>query len=186
VTDRPGADAGRGSRALDAARPGPQNRGMARSGAPGIGRTAGRVAAVPVAAVFLALTLVGCGSGSRDDGTPTRTGEPGASSAADQAFPRILGVRAEREPAGTWSFAVTISSPYDTPERYASGWRVLDPAGAVLGEHRLAHDHAGEQPFTRVQSGVEVPPGVDAVRVEAADLVNGYGGDVATVPLDGS
>jgi hypothetical protein len=106
-----------------------------------------------------------------------------ATSAQGQAFPRILDVRAARGPAGTWSFAVTISSPYDTPQRYASGWRVLDPTGAVLGEHRLAHDHAAEQPFTRVQTGVEIPADVDAVRVEPADLVNGYGGEVVTVPL---
>jgi hypothetical protein len=83
----------------------------------------------------------------------------------------------------TWSFRVTISSPYDTPERYAAGWRVIGPDGTVYGEHRLAHHHADEQPFTRIQSGVAIPAEVTSVTIEARDLANGYGGVTVTVDL---
>ncbi len=43
--------------------------------------------------------------------------------------------------------------------------------------------HAGEQPFTRVQSGVTVPAGVEEVVVEGRDRVNGFGGMTRTVRL---
>ncbi len=85
--------------------------------------------------------------------------------------------------AGTYTFHVTISSPYDTPERYADGWRVVGPDGSVYGEHTLAHDHANEQPFTRTQSGVDIPADVSEVTVEGRDSENGYGGETVTVEL---
>ncbi len=92
----------------------------------------------------------------------------GAGDAGGQRYPDV--VDAELEPTGdTWSLDVTISSPYDSPERYADGWRVLSPDGPVLGEHRLAHDHAGEQPFTRTQTGLKIPEGVDEITVEGRD-----------------
>lgn len=103
---------------------------------------------------------------------------------ADDTFPSILDVDAEQDADGTWSFAVTVSSPYDTPERYADGWRVVAPDGTVLGVHSLTHDHATEQPFTRTQTGVEIPDGVDEVTVEGRDLVNGFGGTTLTIDLE--
>ncbi len=42
---------------------------------------------------------------------------------------------------------------------------------------------ATEQPFTRTQSGVAIPDGVDEVVVEGRDLCNGYGGGTLTVPV---
>ncbi len=78
---------------------------------------------------------------------------------------------------------MTLSSPYDTPDRYAHGWRVLASDGTELGEHTLAHDHAGEQPCTRTQSGLEIPAGVTEVVVEGRDLAKGYGGDTVTVDV---
>lgn len=79
--------------------------------------------------------------------------------------------------------AVTISSPYDTPERYADGWRVLTPCGVVLAEHDLAHDHANEQPFNRTRGPFAMPEGVDEVVVEGRDLINGYGGGTVSAPV---
>jgi hypothetical protein len=84
-----------------------------------------------------------------------------------------------------FAFDVTISSPYDTPQRYADAWRVLAPDGTVLGVRELLHDHAGEQPFTRSLDGVTIPPGVPQVTVEGRDLVNGWGGTTMTVDLPG-
>jgi hypothetical protein len=58
----------------------------------------------------------------------------------------------------------------------------VGPDGSVYGEHTtLAHDHANEQPFTRTQSGVEVPNEVDQVTVEERDSktrVRRHHGDV--------
>jgi hypothetical protein len=120
--------------------------------------------------------------GDRDPGPASA---PPAATAADAAarFPDVVGASAARDPDGTWSFTVTISSPYDSPDRYADGWRVLGPDGTVHGEHTLAHDHATEQPFTRTQRGVVVPDDVTEVTIEGRDLEHGYGGATLTIPL---
>jgi hypothetical protein len=99
------------------------------------------------------------------------------------AYPDVIAV--ELRPTGERRFdvAVTISSPYDSPERYADGWRVLDPEGNVLGTHTLLHDHAAEQPFTRTQPGLEVPEGVTQVTVQGRDQANGFGGATVTVDV---
>lgn len=100
------------------------------------------------------------------------------------AFPDVLAAQLTRNADGSFDIAVTIASPYDTPQRYADGWRVLAPDGTVLGKHTLLHDHANEQPFTRTQQGVIIPSDVLTVTIEGRDLVNGYGGQTLTVPVE--
>ncbi|MBH0009772.1 hypothetical protein [Salinibacterium sp. SWN1162] len=142
-----------------------------------------------LAALALALTFVvtGCSSPSTSNNTSELSTTPPASSSPDAAtfFPDVEEVTVT--PAGTnlFDFAVTISSAYDTPEQYADGWHVLAPDGTVLGEHTLSHDHASEQPFTRTQLGVEIPPGITEVTIEGRDQANGYGGTTITVELPG-
>jgi hypothetical protein len=108
----------------------------------------------------------------------------GAPAPGGDRYPDILEV--ELRPLGDrmYDVVVTMSSPYDTPGRYADGWRVLDPNGDVLATHTLLHDHAGEQPFTRTQQGVPIPDGVDEITVQGRDQANGFGGlrISATVP----
>ncbi|HQZ33071.1 MAG TPA: hypothetical protein PK020_01535 [Ilumatobacteraceae bacterium] len=82
-----------------------------------------------------------------------------------------------------WTFDVTLSSPYDTPERYADAWRVVGMDGTVFGVRELDHDHASEQPFTRSLENVQIPDDVDKVVVEGRDQVNGYGGTTFEVAL---
>ena len=120
-------------------------------------------------------------SSVRPETETSRVGET-----ADDRFPSVVAVDTEQNDDGTWDFSVTMTSPYDTPERYADGWRVLGPDGTAYGTHTLAHDHANEQPFTRRQSGVEIPDAVDEVTVEGRDLSNGFGGETVTVELDRS
>lgn len=135
-----------------------------------------------LAVIVLAASLgaTGCGD-SADDAEPLANVE--GSESTDQ-FPEILEVEPTFDVGtSTWSFAVTVSSPYDTPERYADGWRVIGPDGTVFGVHELTHDHAAEQPFTRTQSDVEIPTGVDEVTIEGRDLVNGFGGTTFTLDL---
>jgi hypothetical protein len=121
--------------------------------------------------------LAGVAACGGSESEPTETG------AADDRFPSVLEVAAEPTGERTFNFSVTISSPYDSPERFADGWRILTPDGEPIAEHELLHDHAGEQPFTREQLGVEVPAGLTEVVVEGRDSENGYGGRTRTVEL---
>lgn len=113
--------------------------------------------------------------------TPTPGESPDATSSTSE-FPDILAAQATQADDGSWRFDVTVSSPYDTPERYADAWRVVGPDGSEYGIRVLTHDHASEQPFTRSQSGIEIPDGVATVMIEGRDLVNGWGG--GTLELD--
>ncbi|MEG3613663.1 hypothetical protein [Isoptericola haloaureus] len=132
-----------------------------------------------MALALAGVVLAGCRSAGPDDAADA---SPSATAAETQRHPDVLEVVADC--AGkTCDLEVTISSPYDTPQRYADGWRVLTEDGVVLGVHTLAHDHAGEQPFTRTQRGVEIPREVEAVVVEGRDQEHGFGGRTVTVTL---
>lgn len=115
------------------------------------------------------------------------TGSAGAQMGGDreQRFPDVVAV--DVRPAGSdhFDFDVTISSPYDTPGRYADGFRIFVPDGPVFGSRALLHDHQHEQPFTRELRGVRIPPSVTTVRVQARDQRFGYGGKAADVRLPG-
>lgn len=133
-------------------------------------------------ALVAAVVFAACGEGDAPDASApaqTRT-EPGTG----DRFPDIVSAELVREGADVFSAAVEVSSPYDSPDRYADGWRVLaDGSDEVLGTHMLGHDHAAEQPFTRTQSGLEIPGDVARVRIEGHDLANGYGGETVTVDV---
>ena len=158
------------------------------------------------ALVALALVVAACG-GDDDDpvaaDSPTATAapaptvepeltatpvpEPAADSPADdveELFPDVLAAEATLDGDGTWTFRTTLSSPYDTPQRYADAWRVLDPDGNELGVRILTHDHANEQPFTRSLSNVEIPDDVTTVTIEGRDQVSGWGGATVEVELE--
>ncbi|MEM7325600.1 MAG: hypothetical protein AAF531_21115 [Actinomycetota bacterium] len=130
--------------------------------------------------------------GPADDGTTSSSvtaAEPADQTATDGAtagelFPDVIAATAELSADGTWRFSATLSSPYDTPERYADGWRVVGPDGTVYGERPLGHDHQFEQPFTRSQSGIEIPDEVTEVTVQGRDQVSGWGGDTVQVMLE--
>ena len=96
-----------------------------------------------------------------------------AGARADAA--EVVGVAAAPEGGGLWRFDVAVRHADAGWEHYADAWRVVGPDGATLGERTLVHPHDDEQPFTRSLSGVAIPPGVDAVRVEARDSVHGWG-----------
>ncbi len=97
----------------------------------------------------------------------------------------MVAVKVLAERRNQFHFEVTISSPYDTPQRYADGFRIVGKGGKVYGERKLLHDHADEQPFTRELGGVEIPPGVRSVVVEARDQKYGYGGKTVEAALPG-
>ena len=108
-----------------------------------------------------------------------------AAEGLDQKYPDVVAVKVQARGSDTFNFDVTVSSPYDSPQRYADAFRVLGPQGEVYGERLLAHDHAGEQPFTRDLCGVKVPKGVRRVSVQGRDQRFGYGGKTSDVRLPG-
>lgn len=115
--------------------------------------------------------------------TALRSGEATGEPTFAEDFPDIIAVQATQDESGSWRFDVTVSSPYDTPQRYADAWRVVDPEGNELGIRVLTHDHANEQPFTRSQSGIAIADDVSQVTVQGRDLANGWGGAELVVAL---
>ena len=108
-----------------------------------------------------------------------------AASATLKKFPDVITARVRARSANKFDFDVTISSPYDTPQRYADAFRVTNAEGVSYGERTLWHDHASEQPFTRDLYGVAIPPGVRTVTIQARDQKHGYGGKTVTIALPG-
>lgn len=156
-------------------------------------RDRGGRARVSAALFTVALVLGSCAAGGTVPDAPDTADTPAEAeaesgdedeageAAEDQRHPDVLD--AELEPTGgTWRLSATLSSPYDTPERYADAFRALDEDGTELGVRELAHDHANEQPFTRSLSDLEIPEGVERITVQGRDQRYGWGG--ATVELE--
>ena len=108
-----------------------------------------------------------------------------SSASTEQRFPDVVAVKVKASGPDRFDFDVTISSPYDTPRRYADGFRVYTSDNVALGERKLLHDHQDEQPFTRDLHAVKVPPALKKVLVQARDRKFGYGGEVVEVVLPG-
>jgi len=109
----------------------------------------------------------------------------GAMSAELQKYPDVVSARVQPRAPDTFDFDVTVSSPYDSPKRYADAFRVMGKNGVVFGERKLLHDHGDEQPFTRDLYGVKIPPGIRLVAIQARDQQYGYGGKTVEVVLPG-
>jgi hypothetical protein len=109
----------------------------------------------------------------------------GAQNRPEQRFPDIVSVKVRAAGPITFDFDVTVSSPYDTPGRYADGFRVVLLNGEVLGERKLLHDHQSEQPFTRDLHAVKIPSSIKIVVVQGRDQKYGYGGKSVQVQLPG-
>lgn len=108
-----------------------------------------------------------------------------AAETGQQRYPDVVTATVRVQGADTFDFDVTISSRYDTPQRYADAFRVLGRDGAVFGVRTLFHDHADEQPFTRDLYGVKIPQGVRTVVIQARDQKFGYGGRTFELALPG-
>ena len=91
----------------------------------------------------------------------------------------------------TWTFSVTVSHPDTGWGDYSNGWDVIIPDGIVLKTDEsdpftrvLLHPHENEQPFTRSQSGIIVPEGINQLLVRAHDIVDGFGGAEILIDLE--
>ncbi len=108
-----------------------------------------------------------------------------AADVVQQKHPDVIAAKVRASGTDAFDFDVTISSPYDTAQRYADAFRVTGKGGVVYGERILLHDHANEQPFTRDLYGVKIPRDVRVVVVQARDQRFGYGGKSIEVTLPG-
>ena len=123
---------------------------------------------------------------SGGDAQPAASPLPTPTSAnADVQF-----VRAKQGAGGSWTFSVTVLHPDTGWDDYADGWDVVLPDNTVVKPdpdspftRLLLHPHESEQPFTRSQSGIVIPEGVEQVTVRAHDLVDGWGGKAVVVDL---
>lgn len=95
----------------------------------------------------------------------------------------MVAAKFKRASDGTYRFDVSVRHADDGWEHYADKWQVRGPDGEVYGERVLAHPHDTEQPFTRSQSGIVIPDGVDAVTIRAHDIRHGWSGKELTVDL---
>lgn len=141
----------------------------------------------PQLACVVALLLTACGSSGTDGSVAVEetVATPPQDVTSEQPFPDIVDASATFA-NGSWTFLVTVSSPYDSPQRYADGWRIVGPDGAEYGFRLLTHDHASEQPFTRSLPDVEIPDGVTVVTIEGRDQRNGFGGATFELTLSGA
>lgn len=156
-----------------------------------------QLASRALASLPVLVLLVACSSGIMPPTAVPPTAAPPASAPTAGAstttaagtptgavhFPDIVRVMATRNADGSYGFDVAVSSPYDTPERYADGWHLLTPEGQELAVHQLTHDQQREQPFARTQSAVPIPAGINRVVVEGHDQRSGYGGKQVAVAL---
>jgi hypothetical protein len=102
----------------------------------------------------------------------------------DLDYAQVIFVRATQNSGGLWKFDTTVRHNDQGWDNYADAWQVVDPTtGQILAERILLHPHDNEQPFTRSQSNIEIPPDVTQVIVRAKDNVEGFGGQEVLVDL---
>lgn len=102
----------------------------------------------------------------------------------DPDYAQVIYVKATQNSDGTWRFDTTVYHDDQGWDDYADAWQVVDPqTGEILAERILTHPHDNEQPFTRSQSSIVIPPEVIQVVVRAKDNVEGFGGQVVLVDL---
>ena len=157
--------------------------------------------------LLISLLSTGCGVIGATPVVTTSTGEPvpvitetklpmPISSATpsktkqNQSDANVTYVRAILGEDGSWTFYVTIEHPDTGWDDYVDGWDVVTQDGIVLKVNSddpftrvLAHPHVDEQPFTRSQHGIIVPPGITYISVRAHDIVDGFGEQEVLIDL---
>ncbi len=97
----------------------------------------------------------------------------------------VTNVSVSAQGEGRFRFDVTVRHADEGWDHYADIWEVVGADGTVYGQRVLAHPHVNEQPFTRSQSGIEIPADVSQVTVRSGDKVHGFGGKEMLVKLPG-
>ncbi len=103
----------------------------------------------------------------------------------DLKYAQVRQVELRESGDRVYHVSVTLRHADSGWDHYADLWQVVDDeTGEVLGERRLAHPHTNEQPFTRSLSRVEIPEGVEVIRIRAKCNQHGYEGKQVRIPLD--
>jgi hypothetical protein len=132
--------------------------------------------------MILMILAAGLAYGADGQGEGQKAVEPEFDTDLD--FAQVVYVKATEVSPGVWRFDVTVRHNDQGWDHYADAWQVVDPqSGKILGERILAHPHDNEQPFTRSQSGIAVPEGLDRVQVRSKCNVHGFGGREILVDL---
>ncbi|MEL7104856.1 MAG: hypothetical protein AAGM21_02980 [Pseudomonadota bacterium] len=100
------------------------------------------------------------------------------------ADPAVIERIAASPQGEVWRFDVTLSHGDTGWDDYADGWRVELADGTVLATRTLLHPHVNEQPFTRSQSGIDVPGDVTEVFVRASTNVEGWADQTTTFAIE--
>lgn len=116
-----------------------------------------------------------------DTPTPTPPAGLDLSGNPDLNYAQVQFVTATQTGENSWRFDVTVRHNDQGWDHYADLWQVEDLQGNVLGERVLLHPHDTEQPFTRSQSGIKIPPQITQVVVRAKCNVHGFGGQAVLV-----
>ncbi len=90
------------------------------------------------------------------------------------ADPAVVEDAFAKDEHGGWTISVTLRHADTGWEDYADAWRVELPDGKVLATRALTHPHVTEQPFTRSQTGIAIPEGVDAVEIRSRTTPDGW------------
>lgn len=134
----------------------------------------------------VALMLIGStltpGCATRPTTTELPASEP-VSVAEVAGCADVVDVVLTPEGPATYRFDVTVRSTDTGWDQYADLWEIRTPDGTILGQRVLTHPHVDEQPFTRSQSGIEVPTDVGLVTVIARDSVGGFCGEPFEVDI---
>jgi hypothetical protein len=105
----------------------------------------------------------------------------------DLDYAQVIFVKATQNSAGLWRFDTTVRHNDQGWDDYADAWQVVNPqTNEILAERILLHPHDNEQPFTRSQDNIEIPPDITQVLVRAKDNVEGFGGQEVLVDLTAS
>lgn len=103
----------------------------------------------------------------------------------DLKYAQVRQVELRESGDRVYHVSVTLRHADSGWDHYADLWQVVDDeTEEVLGERRLAHPHTNEQPFTRSLSRVEIPEGVEVIRIRAKCNQHGYEGKQVRIPLD--
>ncbi len=101
----------------------------------------------------------------------------------DLDYALVKFVRATQDSDGLWTFNTTVRHNDEGWDHYADAWQVVDLEGNILAERVLLHPHDTEQPFTRSQSNIEIPPNMTQLFVRAKCNVHGFGGQEVLLDL---
>lgn len=95
----------------------------------------------------------------------------------------VIDASATQEPNGRYTVTATILHKDEGWKHYVNRFEVLTPDGKLIGARYLGHPHVNEQPFTRSATSVNVPEGINEIRIRAHDNVHGFSGKEFTLKL---